>query len=33
MEGSCDEVWRQALWLEERFWPVLEEGGAEQGMG
>jgi len=18
----CEEVWRQVLWLEERFWPV-----------
>jgi len=22
--GKCEEVWKQVLWLEERFWPVLE---------
>jgi thiaminase len=29
MESRCDEVWRQILWLEERFWPVVEGEGTE----
>ena len=24
----CEEIWKQVLWLEERFWPVLEERDA-----
>jgi thiaminase len=29
MESRCDEVWRQILWLEERFWPDVEGEGTE----
>jgi thiaminase len=29
MESRCDEVWRQILWLEERFWPDVEGKGTE----
>lgn len=27
VERRCEEVWRQILWLEERFWPAVEEEG------
>jgi thiaminase len=30
VERRCEEVWRQVLWLEERFWPVLEGEGMER---
>jgi thiaminase len=29
MESRCDEVWKQILWLEERFWPDVEGEGTE----
>jgi thiaminase len=29
VERRCVEVWRQVLWLEERFWPVLEGDSAD----
>jgi hypothetical protein len=24
MRGRCLEWWRQVVWLEERFWPVMD---------
>lgn len=27
VQRRCEEVWRQILWLEERFWPVVEGEG------
>jgi hypothetical protein len=37
VQRRCEEGWRQILWLEERFWPVVEgeregEGAGGKGM-
>jgi len=29
----CVEVWRQVVWLEERFWPVVADEGEGEGRG